>query len=129
MDLIPTLLTTLLLSQDSLGCGISTHTEIGYRAIQYLASAREESSLYIRDILLNHQVEAEQHIFVSVKVVIPRTLSKLVTRSLTVFTTLFATTGSITTRARTHTGATMSRWLLITSTGNTPSPGLRRLKN
>ena len=48
---------TLLFLPSSLGCGISTHTEIGYRAIQYLGSASEESSLQIRDILLSHQVD------------------------------------------------------------------------
>ena len=33
------------------------------------------------------------------------------------------------TGVRTHTGATMSRWLLIISTQNILSPGLRTLKN
>ena len=47
---------TLLFIPCSLGCGISTHTEIGFRAIQYFGSATEESALQIRDILLSHQV-------------------------------------------------------------------------
>ena len=46
---------TLLFIPCSLGCGISTHTEIGYRAIQYFGSASEESAIKIRDILLSHQ--------------------------------------------------------------------------
>ena len=46
----------LLLIDGSLSCGISTHTEVGHRAIQYYAAAREENSVRIREILLNHQV-------------------------------------------------------------------------
>ena len=53
-------LLTLLFIPCSLGCGISTHTEIGYRAIQYFGSATEESSLKIRDILLSHQVGTDK---------------------------------------------------------------------
>ena len=51
---------TLLFLPWSLGCGISTHTEIGYRALEYFGSASEESSLQIRDILLSHQVDTDK---------------------------------------------------------------------
>lgn len=40
----------------TLGCGISTHTEIGYRAIEYFGYSDQESAKFIRNILLNHQV-------------------------------------------------------------------------
>ena len=37
------------------GCGISTHTEIGYRAIEYFGYSDDASSHFIRNILLKHQ--------------------------------------------------------------------------
>ena len=120
---------TFLFIPDILGCGISTHTEIGYRAIQYLASASEDSSVKIRDILLRHQVQIFlSDCFIAI-CISPRMLSKLVTPSLTAFSTLFAMTGFTTTRVKTLTGVTTSRWPLIMSTANTLSRGLKRLKN
>ena len=47
----------LLLSVFSLldACGISTHTEIGFRALHFFSSSEDENSQFIRDILLKHQ--------------------------------------------------------------------------
>ena len=53
--LVGTLISSIFLSV-ALGCGISTHTEIGYRAIEYLGYSDQESAKFIRDILLNNQV-------------------------------------------------------------------------
>ena len=41
--------------KSSWGCGISTHTEIGYRAIEYFGGSEEASSQFIRNILQSHQ--------------------------------------------------------------------------
>ena len=39
----------------TLGCGISTHTEIGHRAIEFFGYDSTESTEFIRNILLNNQ--------------------------------------------------------------------------
>ena len=36
-------------------CGISTHTEIGFRALEFLGSSDDEDVVFIRSILLKHQ--------------------------------------------------------------------------
>ena len=45
----------LCFMKSSCGCGISTHTEIGYRAIEYLGFSEEASSQFIRNIMQSHQ--------------------------------------------------------------------------
>ena len=36
-------------------CGISTHTEIGFRALEFLGSSEDEDVQFIRSVLLKHQ--------------------------------------------------------------------------
>ena len=47
---------TILWSVSVSGCGISTHTEIGYRAIEYFARDSNDNTDFIRNILMKHQV-------------------------------------------------------------------------
>ena len=37
------------------GCGISTHTEIGFRALEFLGSSDDADVQFILSILLKHQ--------------------------------------------------------------------------
>ena len=45
----------LLLVKRGHGCGISTHTEVGFRALEFLALQQEEAAQEIRQLLLRHQ--------------------------------------------------------------------------
>ena len=55
------MIATLLFIVSVSGCGISTHTEIGYRAIEYFARAGDANTEFIRNILLKHQVSIIEH--------------------------------------------------------------------
>ena len=49
------------LGLDVLGCGISTHTEIGFRAVEYFAKSSDQTTELFRNILLKHQVLTNNH--------------------------------------------------------------------
>ena len=48
-------LVVFLLSLGVQSCGISTHTEIGFRALEFLGASDDPDVQHIRDILLRHQ--------------------------------------------------------------------------
>ena len=52
----PIIILVLGLGLDVLGCGISTHTEIGFRAVEYFAKSSDQTTELFRNILLKHQV-------------------------------------------------------------------------
>ena len=55
MLLLAVLLPLLEVAERGHGCGISTHTEVGFRALEFLALQQEEAAQEIRQLLLRHQ--------------------------------------------------------------------------